>query len=43
MSSSTESMDDGKRGGPPSGKPWTPPEEPKPSPDGSRPQYAPQS
>ncbi len=29
----------GKHGGPPSDKPWTPPSEPKPSPDGSRPQF----
>ncbi|WP_257138728.1 hypothetical protein [Streptomyces sp. rh34] len=33
----------GKHGGPPSDKPWTPPSEPKPSPDGSRPQCFPQS
>ncbi|MFJ4825363.1 hypothetical protein ACIP5L_19015 [Streptomyces bacillaris] len=34
--------DGGKHAGPPSDRPWTPPSEPKPSPDGSRPTYAPQ-
>ncbi|WP_326704648.1 hypothetical protein [Streptomyces cyaneofuscatus] len=43
MVSSTVLMEDGKHGGPPSDKPWTPPSEPKPSPDGSRPKFAPQS
>ncbi|MFI7239588.1 hypothetical protein [Streptomyces cyaneofuscatus] len=38
--SSTALTDDGKHGGPPSDKPWTPPSEPKPSPDGSRPKFA---
>ncbi|MFJ9980702.1 hypothetical protein [Streptomyces cyaneofuscatus] len=42
MLSSTALVDDGKHGGLPSDKPWTPPSEPKPSPDGSRPKYAPQ-
>lgn len=32
----------GKHGGQPSDKPWTPPSEPKPSPDGSGPQRVPQ-
>ncbi|MGW7473644.1 hypothetical protein ACWGIT_18875 [Streptomyces cyaneofuscatus] len=36
--------DDGKHGGPPSDKPWTPDPQPAPSPDGTRPQkYVPQS
>ncbi|MEU4920167.1 hypothetical protein AB0G29_12510 [Streptomyces parvus] len=35
---------DGKHGGAPSDKPWTPDPQPAPSPDGSRPQsYIPQS
>ncbi len=33
----------GKHGGAPSDKPRTPPQEPKPSPDGSRTQFVPQS
>ncbi|MET9980410.1 hypothetical protein ACFYOI_20360 [Streptomyces microflavus] len=37
--SSTALMDDGKRGGPPSDGPWTPPSEPKSSPDGGRAKY----
>ncbi|MEU1322796.1 hypothetical protein [Streptomyces microflavus] len=41
--SSTALVDDGQRGGPPSDKPWRPPSEPKPSPDGGRPKYAPLS
>lgn len=32
----TADADDGRHGGPPEDKPWTPPPEP-PSPDGSRP------
>lgn len=38
--SSTALMDDGKRGGPPSDKPWAASSELKPSPDGGRPKYA---
>ncbi|WP_274031502.1 hypothetical protein [Streptomyces sp. MMBL 11-1] len=35
--------DDGKHGGQPSDRPWTPDPAPEPSPDGSRPQqYVPQ-
>ncbi|WP_203610901.1 hypothetical protein [Streptomyces cyaneofuscatus] len=33
-----QANDDGKHGGPPSDKPWTPDPQPAPSPDGTRPQ-----
>ncbi|WLQ65829.1 MULTISPECIES: hypothetical protein [Streptomyces] len=36
----TQQADDGKHGGAPSDKPWTPPPTP-PSPDGSGPTYGP--
>ncbi|MEV7105557.1 hypothetical protein [Streptomyces atroolivaceus] len=39
----TTAQDDGKHGGSPSDKPWTPNPTPAPSPDGSRPQRTPQS
>jgi hypothetical protein len=34
-------MSDGKHGGQPDDKPWTPPPGPPPSPDGDRPKYTP--
>ncbi|MFF9248789.1 hypothetical protein [Streptomyces globisporus] len=34
----TQQASDGKHGGAPSDKPWTPDPQPAPSPDGSRPQ-----
>ncbi|MEV5259286.1 hypothetical protein ACIOML_25495 [Streptomyces anulatus] len=43
MTTNPVRADAGKHGGTPSDKPWTPPQEPKPSPDGSRPQCFPQS
>ncbi|MCX4489519.1 hypothetical protein OG890_37145 [Streptomyces anulatus] len=43
MTTNPVRADVGKHGGSPSDKPWTPPQEPKPSPDGSRPQCFPQS
>lgn len=41
MTSIQVPVEAGKHGGQPSDKPWTPPQEPKPSPDGSRPQFIP--
>ncbi len=44
MTTHTAQADDGKHGGQPSDKPWTPDPQPAPSPDGSRPQkHRPQS